>query len=281
MKIQFITAVLAMFIWFGESNAQTVIKDKDYVSGTWKKSGSPYIIEGEAIVEYGMTLTIKPGVVVLFMTGENRDYTESSFDAGFLRVNGTLIAKGKKGSEILFSRQGSSGNWGVIQIADKTQNSILSFCKIEYSHYIRSIVKDDNATGAISCYKSNPTIEYCIITKSWSGINCKQSSNPQINHCNIVLNEYGLECNTASLPSILNSIIWKNTNALYVNGGSAPTFSYSLLQENPAKSGIEDNGTNLIGINPYFIDDSQGNFKLRKDSPCKKKAKDKSNMGVL
>jgi hypothetical protein len=36
------------------------------------KKGSPYIINGEAIVPSGKTLEIKPGVVVRFKTGESR-----------------------------------------------------------------------------------------------------------------------------------------------------------------------------------------------------------------
>ena len=62
-------------------DAQTIIKDKEYVSGKWKKSKSPYIIEGEAKIAEGKTLKIKPGVVVKFRTGDGRDYPDS--DVGF------------------------------------------------------------------------------------------------------------------------------------------------------------------------------------------------------
>ncbi len=277
-----LTLLIAALFIFQISNAQTIIKNREYVSGTWKKSGSPYIIEGEAIVEIGKTLKIKPGVVVKFKTGtDQRDYPASDFSIGFLRINGTLIAKGKKGSEITFTRKESYGNWGVIQIADKTNSSVLSYCKIEYSYYIRSIVSDDNATGAVSCYKSSPTISNCIITNSWSGINCKQNSAPTIKNNTITENEYGIECNTNSSPNIENTIIWNNSNSFFFNGESMPSFSHCLIQENPAKFGIADNGTNIIGSNPYFVDAPQGNFNLRKDSPAKGKAKDKGNIGAL
>ena len=277
-----ISLLMAVLFIYQISNAQTVIKNGDYISGTWKKSGSPYIIEGEAIVEVGKTLKIKPGVVVKFKTGgEQRDYPESDFSMGFLRINGVLLAKGKKGSEITFTRKETYGNWGVIQIADRTNSSVLSYCKIEHSMYIRSIVSGDNATGAISCYKSSPTISNCVITYSWSGINCKENSSPIVKNNTITENEYGIECNTNSSPKIENTIVWNNSNSFFFNGESAPSFSYSLIQENPAKFGVEDNGTNIIGANPYFIDASQGNYNLRKDSPAKGKASNKGNIGAL
>jgi hypothetical protein len=46
-------------VYFFITNAQTVIKDKQDVFGTWKKKGSPYIIEGEAIIPSGKVLNIK------------------------------------------------------------------------------------------------------------------------------------------------------------------------------------------------------------------------------
>ena len=281
MNYKYLSFLLIALIFGSNINAQTIIKDKEYVSGTWKKSGSPYIIEGEAVVAVGKTLKIKAGVIVQFKTGDGRDYPESAFDVAFLRVNGTLIAKGKAKKNIVFTRKGSSGSWGVIQIADKTQNSIMSYCKVEYSGFIRTIVSNDNATGAISVYMSSPKISNCIITNSWAGINCKQGSSPLVKNNTIVSNKYGIECNTESSPKILNCIVWKNETAFYMNGGSVPSISYTLIDDNPAKYGIADDGTNLIGQNPLFKDYTRDDFTLKKNSPCKGKSNDKGNIGVF
>lgn len=279
-KTYFLFFILLFFA--GSLAAQTIINDKSYVSGTWKKSGSPYIVEGEAIVPIGKTLKIKPGVVVQFKTGENRDYSESSFDAGFLRVNGTLIAKGKAKKMILFTRKGMLGKWGVIQINDRTNESVLLYCKVEHSHYIRNIVEGDNATGAISVYKSSPEISNCVLVNNfWVGINCKENSTPLIKNNTIAGNKYGIECNTGSSPKVVNTIIWRNETAFYLNGGSTPKLSYSLVNENPAKYGLADDGTNLVGENPLFADEQNGDYKLKKNSPCKGKASDGGNIGAF
>ena len=198
-----------------------------------------------------------------------------------MRVNGTLIAKGNTKKNILFTREGSYGYWGVIQIADKTHSSVLSYCKIEYSAFVKNIVRGDNATGAISAYKSNPEISNCLIIYGWVGINCKQGASPLIKNNTIVGNRYGIECNTESKPKISNSIIWNNKIAFYMNGGSVPTISYTLIDDNPAKYGVEDNGTNLIKQNPLFNDYTRGDYTLKKTSPCKGKANDKGNIGAF
>jgi len=275
---------LFFILFFISANffAQTIIKDKSYVVGTWKKSGSPYIIEGEAIVPIGKTLKIKPGVVVEFKTGDSREYSDGNSDIGFLRVLGTITAKGKANSLITFTRKGSMGNWGIVQVADKTNKSELTYCKIEYSHYIRGIVDGDNATGAISVYKCSPIISNCLIVNNfWVGINCKEGSNPKLTNNTIVGNKYGIECNTGSNPEVLNCILWKNETAFYINGDSSPKVSYSMIGENPAKYGLEDDGTNLINQNPLFSNELQGDYSLKSKSPCFKAGKGKVNIGAL
>ncbi len=260
-------------------NAQTVIKDKEKVSGVWKKSKSPYIIKGEAIVAEGTTLEVKPGVVIKFKTGDGRDYPKTT--VGFLRVNGTIIAEGKAKKMITFTRDGDDGNWGVVQIHSKSKNSIFKYCKFEYSMYIRTIIPEDNATGAISVYDSYAEITNCIFTKGWVSINCKNGAYPLVKNSTIVGNQYGLECNTGSNPEVLNCILWNNKTTFFNNGESKPKLSYSLIGENPAKYGISDDGTNVIGKDPKFESESDGNFKLKSDSPCKEKGKGGANIGAF
>ena len=70
--------------------AATTISGGD-VSGTWTAAGSPYRINGDITVPAGPTLTIEPGVEVVF---------ESWYK---LTVNGTLLAEGTDSSPILFT----------------------------------------------------------------------------------------------------------------------------------------------------------------------------------
>jgi len=260
-------------------NAQTIIKDKEYVSGKWKKSKSPYIIKGEAIIAEGKTLKIKPGVVVKFKTGDGRDYPDT--DVGFLRVKGTLIAEGTTENMIKFTREGEFGNWGVVQFDSKSKNSLMKYCKLEYAMYIKTIVPGDNATGAVSVYKGYAEISNCLIVNGWVAINCKKGANPLVKNNTIAGNQYGLECNSGSNPEVLNCILWNNKNTFFNNGESQPTLSYSLIRENPAKYLLSDDGTNIVGRDPLFMSESSGNYKLKSDSPCKGKGKGGSNIGVF
>lgn len=277
--MKYIWLIIAGLIIGLSIDAQTIIKDKEYVSGKWKKSKSPYIIEGEAKIAEGKTLKIKPGVVVKFRTGDKRDYPKTN--VGFLRVNGTLIAEGSADDMIKFTREGQYGNWGVIQFDSKSKNSLMKYCKIEYAKFIRTIVPGDNATGAISVYKGYAEISNCVIINAWAGVNCKKGAYPLIKNNIIANNSYGLECNTGSKPEVVNCILWNNKTTFFNNGESQPTLSHSLIGENPAKYGLADDGTNIIDRNPKFISESSGNYKLKSDSPCKGKGKGGSNMGAF
>ncbi len=264
--------------------AQTTIKHGQEVFGTWKKTQSPYIIEGEAIVPAGKTLKIKKGVKLMFQTGTYRDYRldgviNPGFNVGFLRVNGKIIAEGSKSERIMFSRNGS-GNWGNVFIDTDEKDNVFKYCVFEYGYYIRGITELDNATGALSFYGSSGTVEFCTFRNNgWTAINCKQNANPFIKNVTIVGNNYGVECNSNSVPVISNAIIWDNNTALYINGSAVPEFSYSLIQ-NYSLEYAYDKGNNIFGKNPGFLNSYNNDYSLINDSPCKKSGKNGSDMGA-
>lgn len=47
------------------ASADTIVPGGN-VSGTWTASGSPYLVQGKILVPSGQTLTIQPGVQVIF-----------------------------------------------------------------------------------------------------------------------------------------------------------------------------------------------------------------------
>ncbi|MFN8258682.1 MAG: right-handed parallel beta-helix repeat-containing protein [Bacteroidales bacterium] len=269
--------------------AQTTIQDKQEVYGTWKKSKSPYIIEGEAIVPVGKTLVIKPGVEVKFKTGEDRDYTvdgnkSSTFNVGFLRVNGTIKAEGSKNKLIKFTRFGGNGYWGNIAINSRSSNNLLKYCWFEAAYYMRGVITEtgDNATGAISFYNSTGTVENCLfINNGWTAFNCKEGSNPLFKNNTVVGNQYAIECNSGSSPVIKNTIIWTNSSAFYVNGESHPKISYSLIQGSSLIEGMKDDGNNIFGTSPMFKDQAGNNFNIDSGSPAYKKGENGQNIGAL
>jgi hypothetical protein len=283
-KLSFL--IIFLFV-YASLIAQTRIKDKQEVYGTWKKGKSPYIIEGEAIVPKGKVLKIKPGVVLQFKTGTNRDYSQNGrklndFDLGFLRVNGKIIAVGKPGKLIKFTRYGNSGNWGNLHIKTNEKDNLLKYCQFEYSHFLRGVIDDDNATGAISFHTSTGTVENCLfINNGWAAINCKEGSSPKLLNLTISGFEYGIECNTNSSPNITNSIIWQTMNAFYINTGSKPSISYSLVQGDELPNEIIDAGNNLLGKAPDFTNAPEGDFSIKTTSPAYKTGKGGKNIGAL
>lgn len=276
--------LLILFLFAAQSIfAQTYIRDRQEISGTWKKSKSPYIITGEAIIPFGKTLTIKKGVVVKFKTGINRDYRKDGVinrdcDVGFLRVIGKLIAEGSESSKILFTGDGK-GYWGNIFINSADNEILFKHCIFEQSNYLRGITTTDNATGALSFYNSIGLVEHCIFRNNgWGALNCKQKASPTFKNLTIVGNNYGLECNSESTPNIFNCIFWKNNTPFYINGNSFPKVSYCLLQDKSLDMNY-DKGNNFYSINPEFVNLEQNDYSLSKDSPCKKTGKNRDNIG--
>jgi hypothetical protein len=281
-----LTILSGLFIALGLS-AQTRIADKQEVFGTWTKSQSPYIILGEAIVPKGRTLTIEPGVVIQFKAGKNKDYRldnilNPQFDCGFLRVNGTIIAKGNFNNLIKFTSLGYSGTWGNVSIYSRNKENLLEYCWFESSYFIRSVIPGDNATGAVTFNNADGTVRNCyFINNGWGALNCKNGSSPLFINNTVVGNNYGIECNSASNPRITNSILWDNKESFYLNGGSSPTIEYSIIPINGIPSDIKDGGGNLKGIPPNFTDPKNNNYTLKESSIGYNKGKGGVNIGVL
>lgn len=66
----------------------------------WTLEGSPYIVVEDVIVESGVFLTVKPGVVVKFASGTN------------LAVDGSLIAHGNFTHKITFTSNATTPGAG-------------------------------------------------------------------------------------------------------------------------------------------------------------------------
>lgn len=169
------------------------------VSGTWTKANSPYNINGEITVPNDSTLTIEPGVEVVF-TGHYK-----------FNVQGRLLAIGTETDTIVFTINDTTGfhnltipdgGWHGIRFIGTSLNNDSSkvvYCKLQYGkantgsgYYDRfggalcaNINKllvshcmfRNNTTyssdiyvtggGAIAIF-SNPTIEFCEFTENRS-----------------------------------------------------------------------------------------------------------------
>jgi hypothetical protein len=124
-------------------SAQTVIPG-GYVSGTWTESGSAYLIQGDITIHADSTLTIEPGVEIIFQGHY------------ILQVNGALAAIGTEMDSITFSVADTSIGWKGIRIAADADSSWLSYSVISYGR--------NTDGGGIYCASPNVVITHCSVT---------------------------------------------------------------------------------------------------------------------
>ena len=234
MKTSLRNILLVVIIFATQSlttNGQTYISGFISANTTWDLAGSPYIVNGNALLSNGYTLTINPGVVVKF----------DSLKA--LQIDGKLIAIGTPQNRITFTSNRPTphvGDWAVIHFADQSENaifdnignyisgSIMKFCDVFYGGGI--------GDGEINIESSSPYFSHCnIMNSSASGI-CGMNvvfeiDSSAIKNCN----DYGIAITNPNLDTCCFKI-------------NADTI------ENNLKGGILLNSGNQdIGIYPKHI----------------------------
>jgi hypothetical protein len=104
--------------------AQTNISAGE-VSGTWLKANSPYHINGEVTIPSDSTLTIEPGVEVVFM-GHYK-----------FNVQGRLLAIGTQTDSIKFTTEDKETGWHGIrfnQTPNTNDTSKIVYCSFKYGN---------------------------------------------------------------------------------------------------------------------------------------------------
>ncbi len=119
------------------------------VSGIWKKEFSPYYIQNDIIVPVGYSLTIEPGVKVIFLGAYNFD------------IEGYLLALGAESDSILFTQENAYKRWGGIWFKPSTDTlwSEICYARIEFAQNARSVIYH----GAVSVDNRYVLIENCTI----------------------------------------------------------------------------------------------------------------------
>lgn len=127
------------------------------VSGVWNIAGSPYGIYGDIKVLANSSLTIEPGVTVIFH-GHHK-----------LIVNGVLQAIGTESDSIRFTAADTSVGWRGLRFKDNmTDICSLSFCRIEYGKATTGLLNTDGWGGGIFCFNSIPQISNCTIAYNYA-----------------------------------------------------------------------------------------------------------------
>ena len=142
-------------------NAQTNVSGIISSNTTWSLAGSPYVINGNVLINNSTTLTIEPGVYVEFNSGTS------------LQIDGTIVARGNSVNNIVFTSSSSTpspGDWGYIYFSDSssdavfdTNGSYISGSILEYAvvEYGGGVQVDNN--GTIRLESALPLINHCII----------------------------------------------------------------------------------------------------------------------
>ncbi len=146
------------------------------VSGTWALKGSPYYINGEITIPNDSTLTIEPGVDVIF-TGNYK-----------FNVKGRLLAIGTETDTILFTVNDTTGfhhltlpggGWHgikILDVASSNDSTIFEYCTFEYGKSNTGSGIVNRSGGAIYSTIDKLRVSHCLFrynksysTNTWEG----------------------------------------------------------------------------------------------------------------
>jgi len=243
------------------AHSQTVIPGGS-VSGTWTASGSPYLIEGEIVINNRQTLTIESGVEVIFQ-GHYK-----------LIVNGWLQAIGAESDSILFTAADTTVGWHGIRFIEAADTSHLSYCIIQYGRVTG--IWQDGYGGAIYMFISNPKIDHSTISRNTAELGGGiyfDMSNPTFDHCLIVENSatsgggmyandyYGwVEDLTITNCTISRNSAIQDGGAIYCTFVDDFEMTNTIIEGNAGNTGVflEVIGFPNVTFGDYF--NNEGNF---------------------
>jgi len=129
---------------------------------TWIPAESPYMVVGNIRIFAGATLTIQPGVTVIFQEDIR---SETGL---YIRVDGTLTARGTVTAPIVFTSENKASRWGGIVYMDSSKDwdedtstgCIIDHCIIEYAGNTTTYGTAAITTFSAQPYITNSTIRY-------------------------------------------------------------------------------------------------------------------------
>jgi len=127
--------------------AATIVPGTTLLSNTiWTKANSPYLLTGDLTVNSGVSLTIDPGVTVLFLANSDSTSSGEYSQDSELIINGNLVARGTTTERITFASSSASpaaGDWGQIRLNGMGVN----FEYVDIKHANRGINAQSQADG--------------------------------------------------------------------------------------------------------------------------------------
>ncbi len=185
-----------------------------YSSGTLTGTFPNYTLNDTLTIAANDRVTLRPGSVVSITQGTGKGFT----------VLGSFRAVGTISDSIIFKGSVDSAGWyRGFRIEDSAVDTacVISYCRIM------------NATEAVHCLNSSPTISNCLFTKNNANAVRLFAANPTVRNCVFTFNrQSAITANSNSSPLIENNIFshnnYQNTgprNAIAVGGqgNNSPT----------------------------------------------------------
>ncbi|HOF60271.1 MAG TPA: right-handed parallel beta-helix repeat-containing protein [Candidatus Latescibacteria bacterium] len=195
-------ATLALFS--AASHAETLVSG-DVTTTAWTVSGSPYRVTGTVTVPAGNTLTIEPGVDVLF-----------DADVQFI-VQGSIQAYGTEAQNIRFM-PGTSAEWGGIRLSG---GQASTFQYVQFSGGKAEGTSPSNLGGALMVTGAGTSVNVS---------NCLFSGNGAASGGAVAFYTGGTGQFTATTFTGNTSTSWGG--AAYIEGAGAITFSSCTFESN-------------------------------------------------
>ena len=269
--------------------AATIVQGGNIIDQTWTTVGSPYVVNGDAIVPSGRYLTIREGVEVRFAASDAQAAGRDPLRVE-LTINGTLNISGTSSAPIRFQGQAATaGSWYGIIVRSPTVNP---WSHLAIQHAVTGVVCEAGVTASDVRMFANRTAINVGGTGSLSleraaihgnvlqglVLNLSPGAGVHMRNCTIHGNgAYGVYVGSASTISIINTIITGHGYGVYRSGSATVSVTYS---------DVWGNGTNLFNVvagnrsfsaDPFYVDadgadnilgTADDNLQLQPNSPC-------------
>ena len=199
--------IVSFFILNVVSFAQTDVSGTISSNTTWDASGSPYTITGNTVIMDGVTLTIDPGVTVIF---------NQSVSLGALN-GGTLIAQGAEEDSIYFRLSDTNSdnnsdaiifNLGSVGTTVATDTNYVSGSVFSYVYLKVQVQLNENLLI------NNSTISAKFIDDTWNNNNALIINNSKIkNIVNLAYPNYQKDLDLFLYNSIIDSVSYVFNNS--------------------------------------------------------------------
>jgi hypothetical protein len=231
--------LLMIFCWvhlqpaYAAMDVQGVI-DTD---SRWKIADSPIHITGDVRIVKNTTLTIDPGVEVIFQPSPNPRQGYS------IRIDGALVARGKQRQPIRFTAKDPSQPWGTIMFLDTSRDwdpdtsagSVMEYCIVEHGG------NDGNSAAMVSIFNAMPLIAQNAIRFSLTaGVSAFVSEDPA-----------GISSLSGDIQIISNRIYNNATGIRFMAEGGIIQDNYFLNNNRAIDLQVRSNDVRIINNTVY------------------------------